>query len=70
MSHNKPFKGDVRIFPNSSLRKLSRAMRRGLVPSERQVVIDAAVEKATGRRAAYLNSSPAKTAYINAQQRR
>lgn len=55
--------GMVRIFPNSSLRKLARAMRRGKVPSERQVVIDMAVSKARDRRHAYLNSSPNKRAY-------
>lgn len=38
--------GDVRIFANSSLRKLARAMRRGKVPSERQFIIDEAMKKA------------------------
>ncbi len=40
-----PGQGRVRIFPNSGLRKLARAMRRGMVPDERQVVIDIAMAK-------------------------
>ena len=46
---NEPFKGNIRIVRNSSLRKLARAMRRGKVPDERQVVIDLAQKKAIAR---------------------
>lgn len=41
--------GKVRIFPNSSLRKLARAMRRGKVPDEHQVIIDTAMTRAANR---------------------
>lgn len=43
---NLPFKGRVRIFGNSSLRKLARALRRGLVPPERMRIIDQAMKSA------------------------
>ena len=55
--------GDVIIAKNSSLRKLMRAARRGKMPDERQVLIDAAMERAKQRTAAYLNNSPLKRAY-------
>jgi hypothetical protein len=58
-----PFKGKVRIFDNSSLRKIMRAARRGKIPPERQVLIDTAVKRASERRAAYLNSCPVKRAW-------
>ncbi len=60
MARRDPFRGEVRIFRNSSLRKLARAMRRGKVPSERQFTIDEAMKRAAKRWAVYLNSSPAK----------
>jgi hypothetical protein len=44
----KPFKGRVRIADNSSLRKLMRAARRGLVPSWRMQIIHNAMESARG----------------------
>ena len=50
---NKPFKGEVKIGAHSSLRKLARAMRRGKVPDERQVIIDAAMASAAKRAAVY-----------------
>jgi hypothetical protein len=49
MKRSKPFKGAVRIFPNSSLRKLARAIRRGMVPPERQFIIDEAMKRAAKR---------------------
>ena len=59
-----PFRGQVAIDKYSSLRKLGRAMRRGLVPDDRQVRIDMAMARAKERAALYLNSSPAKRAAI------
>lgn len=56
--------GKLRVFENSSLRKLMRATRRGMMPPERQVLIDAAVKRAGERQNAYLNSSPLKSAYV------
>lgn len=53
---NKPFKGRVKIDDYSSLRKLKRAMRRGTVPAERQLVIHFAMEKAAKRRSKYLSA--------------
>ena len=44
-----PFTGDCKIANNSSLRKLARAMRRGKVPDERQVIIDNAMAQARRR---------------------
>ena len=44
-----PFTGDVKIGQYSSLRKLARAMRRGKVPDERQVIIDNAMAQARRR---------------------
>ena len=44
-----PFEGDCKIVRNSSLRKLARAMRRGKVPDERQVIIDNAMAQARRR---------------------
>lgn len=38
--------GKVRINSNSSLRKLMRAARRGMMPPERQVIIDMAMRSA------------------------
>ena len=49
MKRNRPFKGNVKIGEHSSLRKLARAMRRGKVPDDRQVIIDTAMEKAAKR---------------------
>ena len=59
--------GKVRIGKDSSLRKLMRAARRGKIPDERQVIIEAALERASKRATAYLNSSPAKWAYLTAR---
>jgi hypothetical protein len=50
---NKPFKGEVRIFENSSLRKLMRAARRGKIPPERLGIIKRAVAKAALRKAVH-----------------
>jgi hypothetical protein len=48
--HRKPeFTGDCKIVDNSSLQKLARAMRRGKVPDERQVIIDNAMASARRR---------------------
>lgn len=55
--------GEVRISANSSFWKLARAMRRGKVPDDRQVILDLAQRRAVERNAAYLNSSPAKRTY-------
>lgn len=49
MSRSQPFKGKVRIFPNSSLRKLMRAGRRGKIPPERMFIIEQAVQRAARR---------------------
>jgi hypothetical protein len=51
MSRPLPFKGECKITDRSGLRKLARAMRRGLVPSERQVIIDIAMRRAAARQA-------------------
>jgi hypothetical protein len=52
--HRKPeFTGNVKIGQYSSLRKLKRAMRRGKVPDERQVVIDEAMKSAKRRMEKY-----------------
>ena len=61
----KPFNGKVRIVPSSSLRKLMRAARRGVIPDERAVIIHMAAGRASQRADAYLNSSPAKRAYVS-----
>ena len=53
-----PFTGDVKIARNSSLRKLARAMRRGKVPDERQVVIENAMENALRRIGKYNYKRP------------
>jgi hypothetical protein len=54
MSKNQPFKGNVRIAANSSLRKLMRAARRGTIPPERMVVIRMAMHNADQHRDDYL----------------
>lgn len=61
-------KGEVRLSPHSSLCKLARAMRRGKVPDERQVILDAAVDSAKLRRVIYLNSCPSKQAFSRARK--
>ena len=53
MKRSEPMKGRVRIFANSGLRKLKRAIRRGMVPPERQVIIDNAMANAARRRDKY-----------------
>ena len=63
----RPIYGKCRVLANTSLRKLMRAARQGKIPDERRVVMDAALERAGQRRAAYLNSSPAKDAWRSAQ---
>lgn len=45
-SDGKFIPGKLRVARNSSLRKLMRAARRGKIPDERAVVIDAAVQSA------------------------
>ena len=45
----KPFFGNVKIVADSSLRKLMRASARGLIPDERQQVIDTAENSAHRR---------------------
>jgi hypothetical protein len=47
----KPFNGELKISRYSSLRKLKRAMRRGRMPDERQVIIDEAMKTAQRRKA-------------------
>jgi hypothetical protein len=42
--------GKVKIVANSSLRKLMRAARRGLLPDERLFTIQTAMQKAAERR--------------------
>ncbi len=59
----KPVYGNCRVLANTSLRKLMRATRQGKMPDERQVLIDAARERAASRADAYLNSSRSKSAY-------
>jgi hypothetical protein len=59
--------GEVRVMPNSSLRKLMRAARRGKMPDDRQVIMDVAHRRAAERADAYLNSSPAKRSYRRQQ---
>jgi hypothetical protein len=59
--------GKCRIFANSGIRKLQRAMRQGKVPDERWVLITAAAERAEQRYGAYLNSSPAKDKWLMAE---
>lgn len=53
---NGPYQGNVKIGKFSSLRKLMRAARRGKVPSERQVIIDAAMRSANSMPDNWLNS--------------
>ena len=53
MKRTEPFKGEVRIFDNSSLRKLMRAARRGKIPAERLGIIQRAVARAATRKAVY-----------------
>jgi hypothetical protein len=43
---SKPYAGGLRLADHSSLRKLMRAAARDMVPDERMVIIDAAIEKA------------------------
>jgi hypothetical protein len=50
-----PFTGQCRIFNNSSLRKLARAIRRGQVPEERMFIIETAKDKMKRRPLKYLN---------------
>lgn len=49
MKRELPFKGKVRIFANSSLRKLMRAARRGKIPDERLGIINRAMANAAKR---------------------
>jgi hypothetical protein len=50
MAHrNIPGKGKVKIGKFSGLRKLMRAARRGLIPSERMFIIQTAERKAASR---------------------
>ena len=56
MKKSKPFKGEVKIGPHSSLRKLARAMRRGKIPPEREVIIDTAMRSAAKRADLYMHS--------------
>jgi hypothetical protein len=53
-----PFTGDCKIDRYSSLRKLARAMRRGKVPDERQVIIDNAMAQARRRIGKYHYKRP------------
>lgn len=53
----KPFKGKVKIGSHSGLRKLARAMRRGLLPDERANVIARALKFAQDRPEAFLHAS-------------
>lgn len=49
---SRPFKGRITIGKFSSLRKLMRAARRGKIPDERLVIIEAAERSAAKRRKA------------------
>lgn len=51
-----PFKGKVRVFELSSLRKVMRAACCGKLPSERMGIIKRAAESAAARRAKYQNA--------------
>jgi hypothetical protein len=53
-----PLNGELKIVWNSSLRKLARAMRRGRVPDERQVIIDQAMINARRRWPRYGHKHP------------
>jgi hypothetical protein len=53
---SEPFKGKVRIGSQSGLRKLARALRRGLVPDERMGAIKRAMDAAAERIEVYKNS--------------
>lgn len=56
-SKSAPFKGNVTIGPQSGLRKLMRASRRGMIPPERQFIIDEAMKSARQRRRVYMSAS-------------
>ena len=45
----RPGEGKCRIFANSSLRKLMRAARRGMIPDERMQIIQEAMQAAAKR---------------------
>jgi hypothetical protein len=49
-------KGVITVAPHSGLRKLMRAARRGKIPDERLVVMEAAAENAAKRPLIYMNS--------------
>lgn len=51
MNRSPKFEGRVRIFDNSSFKKLARAMRRGRVPPERMGIIARAVKRTAERNA-------------------
>lgn len=51
-----PFMGECKLGDRCSLRKLDRAMRRGLVPPERVRVIEEAIRSAEKRQRKYQNS--------------
>jgi hypothetical protein len=53
MTKASPFMGVCKLGDWSSLRKLERAMRRGLVPSERVRVIEEAIKSAERRKGKY-----------------
>ena len=57
MTKSEPMKGRVRILANSGLRKLRRAFRRGMIPDERQVIIDNAFANAAKRKSVYRNAN-------------
>ncbi|PWT89993.1 MAG: hypothetical protein C5B54_07985 [Acidobacteria bacterium] len=50
-----PFTGECRVFNNSSLRKLARAIRRGKVPEPRMFIIETALDKAKRHPEKYLH---------------
>ena len=51
--HAAPSTGRVKIDRHSSLRKLMRAARRGMIPDERQTMIDTALAQARKRAEVY-----------------
>jgi hypothetical protein len=57
MAHKPPFKGSCRLAWNSSIRKLQRAMRRGMVDPDRARIIKRAEAWGRGRAKVYRHAS-------------
>jgi hypothetical protein len=58
-----PGTGAVKFGHDSGLRKLKRAMRRGMVPAERMQVIDTAERSAARRHYRYMHAVAARQQY-------